>query len=384
MLRRAAALGLGLSLLAFASPSAGFGEEHVSNFDTDEVVSTHHLYLTRALAVCAGYSTNGKPDPFDAPLDAERIAIANQLADSEKLAHRGGGVDLCSAAPYPVPKPEDVGCSSNETPVVVMPFTGVGHVTRWLPLPRFDPTAGCFASRFGPYSNDFHFPDAERVEVVRAWASGESSALAGTERLIFGGALSAPWNASCHATRSGTIDTGDVTPGSLEALGIYTHVIGDRHSHAVCLERWGDRGNPPWPTHVLWPDPPGCSFFDHSRELGCPTDPAHDSLFAPAPDPELVEHAVAAGVEVYDALASRARQQGIAPRLDDSSESREWIASNARRFVTGWSYLGGARERREFANLLASACAALVPGSVPSALDRQPGEVDCTSRAAVR
>lgn len=365
--------------LVLAAPGAAraFGEEHGSDIDTEEYVSTHHLYLTRALAVCAGFATSGKPDPFDAAQDAERIAIADQLSDSEALHHGDAASTNCSAKPYALPTPTSLGCPAGTGTSTAMPVTGMHNATGLLPVPKWHPEAGCFTSRYGPYSNDFHFPDAQQVAVLRAWAFGESTQLPGTAQFAFGGWFVSPWHADCHATRKEIIDTGAVQPGSIDALGIYLHVLGDFHSHAPCRAGWGTRKNPPWPTHTLSTQQTGCAFIDHAREFGCPANSAHDSMLTPPPGEEYVQHSVQAALDVYDALRRYGAGHGITPRLGDSPASRDWLARQSRRFVTGWSYLGGAQERRDFANVLMNTCLALTPAVLPADLPVRDGETPC-------
>jgi hypothetical protein len=362
--------------------AVAFGEERGSHIDTQEMTSTHHLYLTRALAVCAGFRSNGNADPFHAPADAERIAIADQLSDSERLHHAGGRVSNCSGKPYRMPTASALGCPANSGTRVIIPVTGEQHMTGLLPLPTWQPEEGCFTSRFGPYSNDFHFPDAQRVAVLRQWAFGDTATLDGTARFTFGGYFDSPWGGDCNASRSERIETGAITPGSPEALGIYLHAIGDFHSHSECLAHWGDRQDPPWPTHTVSTRQTGCAFIDHARELGCPANNAHDSVFTPPPEDVYVQHAVAAAMTIYDEL-QRYRQQRSAvlqtatATLGDTPAHREWLATHVRRFVTGWPYLGGALERRQFANALAARCAALTPAQRPANLPRLNNETDC-------
>lgn len=373
---RAAAL-----LIALLPGIAGaFGEEHGSDIDSAEHVSTHHLYLTRALAVCAGFASNGKPDPLASPQAAERIAIADQLADSERLHHGTTHVSQCSGRPYAMPTAASLGCPAGSGNASVMPVIGSANIAGLAPVPAWRPEEGCFTSRFGPYSNDFHFPDAARVAVLRDWAFGKSARLDGTARFSFGGWFATPWSAGCNVARAEFIDTGAIAAGSLEALGIYLHALGDFHSHAQCLAHWGERRSPPWPTHTISTAQTGCAFIDHARELGCPADDAHDSLLLPAPGDVYVEHAVAAALAIAGELAQYARQQGIAPRLGEGAVQRAWLERHARRFVSGWPWLGGAAERRAFANALAVHCATLSPGQVPPEIPRQAGESACAVR----
>lgn len=382
-LRTLTLLLAGMSML-FSGSAQAFGEEFGSAIDTAAKTSTHHLYLTRALAVCAGFSGNGKEDPFDAPADAERIAIADQLTDSEHLRHGDVVHSHCSAKPYVMPTPAALGCPSASGTRSLMPVTGEGNITGLLPIPKWNPAQGCFTSRFGPYSNDFHFPDAARVAVLRDWAFAASAQLTGTARFSFGAYFDTPWNADCNATRAEIIDTGSVAPGSLAALGIYLHAIGDFHSHAECLAHWDGRRNPPWPSHTVSTRQTGCAFIDHARELGCPAESAHDSVLAPAPAAGYVQHAEAAALTVYDELRRfREKRQPaddaatLTTRLGNTPVHRAWLAHQVHRFVTGWSWAAGAEERRAFANALARQCAALTPEQLPADLPPQPGETDC-------
>lgn len=376
---RATLLACGLCLAAWLpAVAAAFGEEHDSALDSDERVSTHHLYLTRALAVCAGLPGNGKADPFDQPALAERVAIADQLSDSETLSHAQGSSTLCRAAPYAMPQPAQLGCPAEGGTRVIVPVTGVAQISGWLPVPKWDPSAGCFASRFGPYSNDFHFPDAARLAVLRDWALGRATTLPGTARFSFGGYFGTPWSADCHAQRNEVTDTGNVRAGSPEALGLYLHALADAHSHALCLANWGARNNPPWATHTLLPEQTGCGFTDHMRELGCPGHRKHDNPLSPVPDARYTQQSLQAGIVVYDALRDYARQQGLAPRLPDTPAGRSWLARHVERYVGGWAWLPGADERRDFANALAEACAGAPAASVPMDVPRTAREAVCS------
>lgn len=355
-----------IAVVLCAGVGLGFGEEPGLGIGADQQSSsTHHLHLTRALAVCAGFSHTVSLDPLVAPRDAERIAIFDALTDQEHLRGQDGTrYSLCTAVPYELPtNPAALGCPPESGMVLVMPLVGRAGITA-LAASRIGWAAerGCFASRYGPYSSLFHFPTADELESLRGWAFGDVARPQGRAQFVFGGHFDLLWNADCYAERIEVVDTGTVGARSLEALGIYLHAVADRASHGVCIAAWGTRATPPWPTHTALPWPRGCMFLAHSRELGCPQKrggPLIDQVFPAQPD--FVANSIAAAEHVYAALLAYGRATGRPPRVRNWHAHSDWLPRQVERFVLSYSYARGAPRRAALAHALAQACAALAP-----------------------
>ncbi|MFQ5341574.1 MAG: hypothetical protein ACE5F6_08500 [Anaerolineae bacterium] len=272
-------------LMAALSTARAWSEEDIEYFDPLDptplalrttytpTVSSIHFDLVGALAIAAGFSIT----------DAATIQAFSQIVDSGLLP----GADPVYAldadpANYPVPPdisdvPPSPSCPEPETisNTVAMGNYQVNKDKMVCP--------GCFTDRFGPYGTFFHMPHdrPDELGAVRAWAFGEIENLVGTVTYGYSTTVESPFSGianvyhstPCFVTETVTIDTGSVQPGSLQALGIYLHVLGDNWSHQECIAATDAQGLP-FAAHVLpggrrdplWP----CRWTSHESEFGDP------------------------------------------------------------------------------------------------------------------
>ncbi len=127
----------------------------------------------------------------------------------------------------------------------------------------FGSTTINFAERAGPNSSAFHFPeegggvDADGNGWVRTWALGE-------------GTLELP---ACDANGRCCDDAADgggcVESGSLQAIGLWLHAVGDYWSHHACIDSGGSNHGDYDRTDVPENDQPYfCEGSMHSHEWG--------------------------------------------------------------------------------------------------------------------
>lgn len=336
-------------------------------------VSTHHTHLTRALAVCAGFSHSTQVDPLDDMREAETIAIFDELTDAGTIPLAGGGtVSNCTARPYePMDKPR-LGCPRRSGDALTWPMQTSD--------PGSDPASGCFSNRFSAQTSTFHMPTENDLANLRAWAFGETGTLLARWQYAWGDDGETLLNSDCYIEEVRPLDTGTIVPGSLEALGTYLHALADWHSHGACRESWGDRKNPPWYTHTF-ADAGGlenCSFANHLAEYGCP----QEATFAPTATEAInTARVIEAGIAVHQALVDYAQSTGRLPRIADVDDHGGWLRRQIERFVLHYSPVNGGAQRAQFAHELMLACEAVQVQSPAQCLPDVAGP-DATSPGA--
>lgn len=236
-------------------------------------VSTIHFDMVGALAIAAGFSVT----------DAAVIQAYSQATDAGNLP-AVNPVYTFDADPANYPVPPAI-AEVTATPYCPSPTTTVDSVT----MGNYDVAKdqmeclGCFTSRFGPYGVFFHFPHARDDELyaTRDWAYGRAPALTGTVIYAYSSTAQSFYQAAvniynssdCFISRTATIDTGSIRPGSLQAFGIYLHSLGDNHSHGDCITA-ADSENKLFAAHIH-PDGPldpltPCRWLSHELEFGSP------------------------------------------------------------------------------------------------------------------
>jgi len=218
--------------------------EYYDPFDTTPIesratysptVSSIHFDMVGALAIAAGYSVE----------DAAIIQAYSQATDSEELPAENPVYTFdADPANYPTPPPIS---QVSATPYCPDPANTADFAT----MGNYDAAkdqmqcSGCFTSRYGPYGVFFHFPHARADELyaTRDWALGRTPVLTGeviyayssTAKSFYQEAINIYESSNCFVSRTVRIDTGSIQAGSLEALGIYVHSLGDNHSHGDCI-----------------------------------------------------------------------------------------------------------------------------------------------------
>ena len=114
-----------------------------------------------------------------------------------------------------------------------------------------------FTARTGASSETFHFPLSVELFDARRWANGSGPLLDSSGQLIQVDSTHA-----CDATAPYTCSDGtdSVDGGSIEALGIALHMIGDHYSHLACMNQTGLRSH-----DTAYPV---CDNPHHKREWG--------------------------------------------------------------------------------------------------------------------
>ncbi len=244
-------------------------------------VSSIHFDMVGALAIAAGFSVE----------DAAVIQAYSQATDSEELPAVNPVYTFdADPANYPTPPPI---AEVSATPYCPSPETTADFTT----MGNYDAAKdqmqcpGCFTSRFGPYGVFFHFPHARSDELyaTRDWALGRVPELTGTviyaysstAQSFYQEAINIYESSDCFVSRTVKIDTGSIQPGSLEALGIYLHSLGDNQSHGDCIAA-ADGENKLFAAHVH-PNGPSdpltpCRWVSHEFEFG-PSNPDTDRTF---------------------------------------------------------------------------------------------------------
>jgi len=270
-------------------------------------VSSVHFDLIGALAIAAGFSVT----------DAATIQAFSQATDSGNLPG-ANPVYVFDADPnkYPVAPPITSVMTSTFCP---SPSTTAPTVTLGTTALMTDSgnTIEVFTSRFGPYGIFFHEPHDRPNELgaIHDWAFGATDALTGVVTFGYSSTVTSLWpkvyeakaignvyaSTACFVSETVRIDTGSIQPGSLPALGIYLHSLGDHWSHRECIAA-ADKAGLPFAAHVytdgirfddpLYP----CRWTDHKAEFGPPdTFPESNRTYT-------------ATVQLYKALVSYARQ----------------------------------------------------------------------------
>lgn len=265
-----------LGLLSTLSGAEAWGEESRLYFYdplastrtlyTDTTVSSIHFDLVGALAIAAGFSIS----------DAATIQVYSQMVDSGILPEEEP-IYSFQASSYPAAPPISTVMTTTfcPSPATTAPTVTMG-MTDMLECP------GCFTSRWGPYNIFFHFPHdrPDELGAIRRWAFGETDDLLGVATFGYSGTVRFTWEnyvniydvTPCFVTETVPVDTGGILPGSVEALGVYLHSLGDTWSHAECIEA-ADADGKPFAAHVSvtssHPLAP-CRWTMHKVEFGDP------------------------------------------------------------------------------------------------------------------
>lgn len=267
-----------LALGGVLNRSAAWDEEHELHFyepwlDPAVVyspteVSSIHFDLVGALALAAGFSE----------ADATLIQLYSQLTDSGVLTGSRIYRTVDAAVSWPPPPdltqtPPGPFCPDPAavTPTLSMGFTDTAECP------------GCFTSRWGIYNIFFHFPRdrANELQATERWAFGDPGdpligvatyGYSSTARFEWQGLINIYEITPCFITTTHTVDTGGIAAGSLEALGIYLHSLGDYWSHGDCIAA-AEAAGKPFAAHVYVDagDPLApCRWLMHEVEFGHP------------------------------------------------------------------------------------------------------------------
>lgn len=419
-------------LALFAAPHAwGFAEEQIDPNGLANA-STHHFYLTRALAVCAGldYAENvadpilGDPSnpsvlPRSQAKEAELIAFNDELTDIGTICMQksASGAVLPFAGNTELSKCVDPDTTwTNCTEGGIQPAAIKGDPSQcpagsdttaevfpvlWnpqAPAGAWNPALGCFSQRFSPWSPLFHFPEKKDLEVLREFAT-QSTPLEARAAYAYGPAGSTMWTSSCSVRTTGPVPTGKVTPGSLEAFGMYLHSLGDFNSHQMCRDSWAGQlkaKNKPKPNWYFHTPGPGvlpantvgvenCGFNDHAFEFGC-ADSKRRAAF--------LGNTVNGSERVYEALLELSARLGKKPRVASLSANQQWLRRQLQRYVTLYqpSVLvapgnpverASAQYRMNFAWNLLQACVANANAKPNTCLADVPAGGECPSTGMV-
>jgi hypothetical protein len=414
-------------LITLAAPQAwGYAEEQVDSTGQANV-STHHLYLTRALAVCAGldYAEN-VPDPLSPTVlphsqakEAEIIAFNDEMTDigticmvkssNGDLVPFTGNTDLKNCVD---PDTTWTNCTQGSIPSAAIQGDPsqcpAGSDTKaevfpvlWnpqAPAGAWQPELGCFSQRFSPWSPLFHFPEEKDLQMLRKFAL-ESTPLKARAAYAYGPDGSNMWTSSCSIRPTAPVPTGKVSPGSLEAFGMYLHSLGDFNSHRMCREGWAarvtakDKPKPNWYFHTPGPGVlpvntvgvENCGFNDHAFEFGC-ADSKRRAGF--------LSNTVNGAERVYEALVEFAIKRGKKPRIASLCEHQQWLRRQIQRYVTLYQpsvllapgnpvELASAKYRVNFAWNLLQACVANASAKAGTCLADVPAGGECPATGMV-
>ena len=306
----------GLLLVVFSlvvpTPSTrAWSEENIDYFDpldnrpllqreyVSPQVSSVHFDLVGALAIAAGFNVT----------DAAIIQAYSQATDSGPLPE-DQPVYTFDADPdsYPVAPP-----ITQVVPSKICPSPETTAPTVTMGAANFDMMTcpECFTDRFGPYGTFFHMPhDSEdELQAIHDWAWGLTETLVAKVTFGYSSTAAFQWQGvsnvyettPCFVQEYHVVDTGSISPGSVEALGIYLHALGDHWSHKACLEA-ADAQELPFAAHVtvtgstdpLWE----CRWTQHMVEFG-DEDQYPDSL-----------RTFTGTLALYDALVDFAQRSG--------------------------------------------------------------------------
>ena len=275
-----------LLTLSMIGPLSGFqaqawSEENIDYFDPldyrplderDYVspnVSSVHFDLVGALAIAAGFDMT----------DAAIIQAYSEATDAGPLPEENPIYAFdADPANYPVAPP-----ITQVTPSDICPSPETTAPTVTMGSANFDmmECPECFTDRFGPYGVFFHMPhdSADELDAIHDWAWGLTDALIGKVTFGYSSTAQFDWQGTanvyettpCFVQEYHVVDTGGIEPGSLQALGIYLHSLGDYWSHNDCLAA-ADALDLPFAAHVtvtgktdpLW----DCRWTHHTVEFG--------------------------------------------------------------------------------------------------------------------
>lgn len=274
---------LALSSLVTLPSVRAWSEENIDYFDpldyrslsqrdyVSPTVSSIHFDLVGALAIAAGFSIT----------DAATIQAYSQATDSGPLPEEQPTYTFdADPANYPVAPPISSVITSTICP---SPSTTAANVS--MGSADFDMMAcpECFTDRYGPYGVFFHMPhnSADELDAIHDWTWNITDTLMGKVTFGYGSNVRFTWKGisnvyettPCFVQEIHAVDTGSIRPGSMEALGIYLHSLGDNWSHQECIAAADAQGKP-FAAHVtvdgsddpLWP----CRWSDHKFEFGDP------------------------------------------------------------------------------------------------------------------
>ena len=317
---------------------------------SDTEVSSVHFDLVGALAVAAGFSVT----------DAATIQLYSQLTDSGWIT--GSQVYSFTATSFPsAPSLSSVMTTTYcPSPATTAPTLTMGMTTD-VECP------GCFTSRWGPYNIFFHLPHDRPHELgaIRAWAFGDTPTLSGVATFGYSSTVPFDWyglvniydTTSCFVTETVAVDTGGISAGSLESLGIYLHSLGDYWSHQECIEA-ADAEGKPFAAHVavtgprdpLWP----CRWLMHSAEFGHTPDSDRTFSGTLAVYQEMVAFAKQSDRPLYRSIPLTAEDNHIydtlydfvhtstafnpGPRRDIADELRAWSLATRASNPKYWLY----------------------------------------------
>lgn len=352
-----------LALLLVSRPAQAWDEEKELYFYepwltsgtlyTGTEVSSVHFDLVGALALAAGFSVT----------DAATIQIYSQLTDAGIIT----GSQVYSPAAwtsFPVAPPITTVVTSTicPSPATTAPTVTMGS-TALIECP------GCFTSRFGPFGVFFHMPhdSPDELGAIHGWAFQETESLAGKVTFGYSSTARFEWQGigniyettPCFVQQTVTVDTGPVAAGSLEALGIYLHSLGDHWSHQECIAA-ADAAGKPFAAHVyVAPGDPlaPCRWLMHEVEFGASnTFPASNRTFSGtlAVYEALVNYAAtssrplyrsipltAEGNHLYDTLYTfvhTATANNPQPRRDIANALRAWSVQTRATNPAYWLY----------------------------------------------
>lgn len=241
----------------------------------EESVSSIHFDLVGALAIAAGFSEQ----------DAATIQLYSQMTDPGTFT-AGGASYAFDADPtaFPMAPPlsqatPSAACPDPQHTVEEVTMGGTGLIE----------CPGCFTSRWGPYNIFFHFPHYDRAEelgALESWAMGERGDLAAIATFGYSSTVPFTWTpvytianvaniyeaTACFITQTvPAANTGSIHSGSVQALGVYLHSLGDAWSHRECIEAADAQGEP-FGAHVTvkGPEDPlwACGWLMHEVEFG--------------------------------------------------------------------------------------------------------------------
>lgn len=342
----------------------GFAEEQTDP-SAQANASTHHLYLTRALAVCAGldYAENVADPVLPTVLpktkakDAEIIAFNDEMTDIGTICMKGGKPFAGNTDPASCDSPDTTwtnctpgnipdsaivgdrqkcpaGVAASDVAWEVFPIVaGTPAANGQGPLVNgaWQPKLGCFSQRFSPWSPLFHFPEDTDLTTLQKFATGEYAS--GTQLEARAAYAYAPkggnmWSGKCYLRPVEPVPTGVVKPGTIEAFGMYLHSLGDYDSHRMCRDKWTAQDKPTWYFHTQGPagkGVPNCGFNDHGFEFGCADTDRRAGFLAGT---------VNGAEHVYSALLQFAAKKGKTPRIESLDANHQWLRRQLQRYAT--------------------------------------------------